>query len=243
MKLITIFGSAIAALGLAACGAAVAQTTSPTLALTVAGTPTATPLPTPSPSESPSPSASASSSPTEGPCGSDPCQTGASWDTTCAVSGTAQGGSLLITWTAGAGQDAPVVPDTVTVDGHTLNVTGNPFTSGPYSVGNHSFTYPGGEGPSADGSFPFTIGACAVPSNITVSATCSATTGPTANVTFSGVTVGDDLDVLDSTYPATITSNPFTVDEVGVSYNDPYVESNGGTTVASGTFSVAACAG
>lgn len=231
MKLTTIFASAIAAVGLAACGSAAAPTATPTPSLTVAATPTAAPIPTPSPS----------ASPTDGPCGNGPCQTGAGWNTTCAVPGTAQSGSLLITWTAGSGQDAPIVPDTVTVDGNTLNVTGNPFTSGPYSVGDHSFTYPGGVGPSADGSFPFTIGACTVPSNITVSSTCSATTGPTANVTFSGVTVGDELDVLGSTSPDTITSNPFTVNEVGVSYNDSYVETKGGTTVASGTFSVAAC--
>jgi hypothetical protein len=66
-----------------------------------------------------------------------------------------------VTWTAGYGQDAPVVPDTITVGGNTLDVTGNPFTSGPYSVGSHSFTYPGGEGPTSDGSFPFTVSACA----------------------------------------------------------------------------------
>jgi hypothetical protein len=158
------------------------------------------------------------------------------------VPGTAQGGSLTITWTAGYGQSAPVVPATVTGDGNTLDVSGNPFISGPYTVGGHSFTYPGGEGPSADGSFPFTISACTAPSNITVSTTCSATTGPTATVTFSGVTVGDELNVLDSSSPITITSNPFTVNEVGVSYNDSYVESSGGKTVASGTFSVEACA-
>ena len=118
---------------------------------------------------------------------------------------------------------------------------GNPFTSGPYSVGAHLFTYPGGEGPSADGSFPFTIGACTVPSKITVSTTCSATTGPTADVTFSGAAVGERLDVMESTDPVNITSNPLTVKEVGVSYDDTYVESSGNTTVASGTFSVAAC--
>jgi len=54
------------------------------------------------------------------------------------------------------------VPDTITVDGNTLDVTGNPFTSGPYSIGSHSFTIEGDEGPSSDGSFPFTISACAV---------------------------------------------------------------------------------
>jgi hypothetical protein len=239
MKLITILGTLVAVVGLAACGSTVAPTVSPSLAVTVAPTPTATP----SPSESPSSSASASPSPTEGPCGDGPCQTGVGWDTICAVPGTAQGGSLIITWTAGYGQDAPVVPDTVTVDGNILNVTGNPFTSGPYAAGDHSFSYPGGKGPSADGSFPFVISACTMPSKITVSTTCSATTGPTGDVTFSGVTVGDELDVLNSTYPVTITSNPFTVNEVGVSDNDSYVERSGTTTVASGTFSVEACAG
>lgn len=237
MKPITVIAAVVALVGLAACGSATAPTISPSLAATVAPTPTATP----SPSESASPSASPSPSPTEGPCGYGPCGTGAGWDTTCAVPGTAQGGSLTITWTAGYGQSAPVVPATVTVDGNTLDVTGNPFISGPYTAGNHSFTYPGGNGPAADGSFPFTISACAAPSNITVSTTCSATTGPTAKVTFSGVTVGDELDVLDLSSPLTITSNPFTVNEVGVSYNDSYVESRNGTTVASGTFSVEAC--
>src|ERR1700726_2239287 len=99
MKLTTIFGSAIAAVGLAACGSTVAPTISPTLPLTFAPTVAPTPTATPSPSESPSSSASASPSPTEGPCGYGPCQTGAGWDTTCAVPGTAQGGSLIITWT------------------------------------------------------------------------------------------------------------------------------------------------
>jgi hypothetical protein len=101
MKLTTIFGSAIAAVGLAACGSTVAPTVSPTLALTVAPTvaptPTATPaltptaisIPTPSPSDSPSPNASASPSPnaspsaspspcvvtTEGPPGTGSCET------------------------------------------------------------------------------------------------------------------------------------------------------------------------
>jgi len=79
----------------------------------------------------------------------------------CAVPGTAQGGSLTVTWTAGAGQTAPVVPDTITVDGNVIDVTGNPFTSGPYTVGDHSFTYAGApEGPNG-GQLPFTISACA----------------------------------------------------------------------------------
>ena len=93
MKLTTIFSSAIAAVGLAACGstAVVPPTARPTLSLaaapTVASTPTATPAPTPtatpiptlSPSDSPSPSASASPSPcvvtTDGPPGTGSCET------------------------------------------------------------------------------------------------------------------------------------------------------------------------
>jgi hypothetical protein len=163
MKLTTIIGTAIAAVGLAACGSTVAPTARPgTPTPTVAATPTATPaptltatvIPTPSPSESPLPSASASPSPTEGPCGYAPCGTGWGYDTTCAVPGTAQGGSLIVTFTAGYGQTAPVLPDTITVDGNTLDVTSNPFTSGPYSVGLHSVTIEGFTG-------PFTVAACA----------------------------------------------------------------------------------
>ncbi len=192
MKLTTIIGAAIAVVGLSACGSssvpptARPATPTPTEATTPtatpAPTPTATPIPTPSPSESPSSSASASPSPTEGPCGYGPCQTGAGWGPTCAVPGTARGGSLIITWTAGYGQDAPVVPDTITVDGNTLAVTGNPFASGPYSVGDHSFTYPGGEGPSGDSSFPFTISACAAPTLPVLPPTIVPACQPASNV-------------------------------------------------------------
>lgn len=162
MKLTTIIGTAIAAIGLAACGSTVAPTTrlaTPTVASTPTATPalTATAIPTPVSSETPSPSASASPSPTEGPCGYAPCGTGWGYVTTCAVSGTAQGGSLIVTFTAGVGQTAPVLPDTIVVDGNTLDVTSNPFTSGPYSVGVHSVTIEGFTG-------PFTVAACAVPS-------------------------------------------------------------------------------
>lgn len=111
-------------------------------------------------------------------------------------------------------------------------MTSNPFTSGPYTVGDHTVTI-------GDFTGPFTILAC---EHVTVVATCSATDSPTASVTFSGVTVGDDLDVMDSTYALPVTSNPFVVSGVGVSWGDTYVETNGVTTIASGTFSVAACA-
>src|ERR1035441_5442152 len=151
MKLTTVIGTAIAALSLAACGSTAPPTARPATP-TVAPTPTATPAPTPtatpSPPESPSPSASvspspsASPSPTEGPCGFQPCSTGAGSVTTCAGTGTAQGGSLIITWTAGYGQTEPVVPDYITVDGNLVDASSNPFTSGPYSAGDHSFTIP-----------------------------------------------------------------------------------------------------
>ncbi len=70
---------------------------------------------------------------------------------------------MIITWNPGYGQSAPVVPATITVDGTTLDVSSNPFTSGPYSVGLHSFTTPTDEGPGANGEFPFTISSCPAP--------------------------------------------------------------------------------
>jgi len=79
------------------------------------------------------------------------CALPATWGftTTCAVAGTAQGGSLIITFANGT-------PDAVVIDGNTLAVTSNPFTSGPYDAGDHSVTL---EGFTA----PFTIKACAAP--------------------------------------------------------------------------------
>jgi hypothetical protein len=238
MKLTTIFGSAIAAVGLAACGSTVAPTISPTLALTVAptvaptptATPTATPIPTPSPSESPSPSASASPSPTEGPCGYAPCGTGWGYDTTCAVPGTAQGGSLIVTFTAGNGQTAPVLPDTIAVDGNTLDVTSNPFISGAYSAGLHSVTIEGFTG-------PFTIKACGV---ITALTTCSPPGFDDGSATFSGMTVGDMFVVADIVADY-IPSNPFTM-IIGAAGSYTFTESRGVTTMATGNFTIAACA-
>jgi hypothetical protein len=185
VKFATIAGTAIAAVALAACGstAVTPPTARPTLALSVAPTvapsPTDTPTPsptptgcdgdcsTPTPTPAPTPTATPTPSPTEGPCGFQPCGTGVGWVTTCAAPGTAQGGSLIVTWTAGAGQDAPVVPGTITVDGNVVDVTSNPSTSGPYTVGDHSFTYSGApEGPNG-GVLPFTISRCAGPNPYT----------------------------------------------------------------------------
>jgi hypothetical protein len=46
------------------------------------------------------------------------------------------------------------LPDTIAVDGNTLDVSSNPFISGPYSIGLHSVTIQGFTG-------PFTVAACA----------------------------------------------------------------------------------
>jgi hypothetical protein len=200
MKLTTIIGTAIAAVGLTACGSSVAPTSSPTLALSVAPTVAPTPIPTLSPSESPLPSASASPIPTEGPCGYQPCGTGVGSTITCAVPGTAQGGSLIITWTAGVGQAAPVVPDTITVDGGTpIDVTSNPFTSGPYSIGNHSWADATDEWASPDGSFPFTISACVPTPQLTVTANCAP-----GRVAWTGTETGDTLFIGAGTFAVTL---------------------------------------
>jgi hypothetical protein len=76
------------------------------------------------------------------------CASAPTWGftTTCAVPGTAQGGSLIITFSNGT-------PATVVIDGNTVAVTSNPFTSGPYMVGQHSVIL---EGFNA----PFNIPAC-----------------------------------------------------------------------------------
>jgi hypothetical protein len=179
MKLTTIFGSAIAAVGLAACSAnavtpptarptlslAAAPTVAPTPTATPAPTPTATPIPTPSPSDSPSPRASPSPSagPTSDPCGGDPAYCGSGWSvaTTCAVTGTAEGGSIIITWTAGYSQAPPVLPASVTIDGNVYPVTGNPQTFGPFAAGSYTLVIGSGDNANA---WPgaVVISACAV---------------------------------------------------------------------------------
>jgi hypothetical protein len=119
----------------------------------------------------------------------------------------------------------------VTIDGNAYPVFGNPQTFGPFTVGAHRWAI-------GDGSGTFDISACA---EVTVTTTCSTSDNPTGSATFSGVTVEDELDVMDSTNALAITSNPFTVSEIGVSYDDTYVESGGGRTVATGSFAIAAC--
>jgi hypothetical protein len=238
MKRTTIFGSAVATICLAACGSTVAPTSSPTVALTVAptgastpsATTTATPISTPVPSESPSSSATASPSPTEDLCAQGFCGNTASVGTNCDPVGSEGGGSIVITWTAGFGQTTPVLPATVVIDGNTVAVTGNPFIFGPLPVGDNSVILD-------DFTFPAGISACP-----TVSATCSAADSPTANLTFTGVTVGDYLNVGESTYSTLITSNPFVVNEAPAGSETWAETTSDDTIVASGTDSVATCA-
>lgn len=133
------------------------------------------------------------------------------------------------------------MPDTITVDGHTRDVTGNPFTSGPYTVGDHWFIYPGSpEGPDGGSSLPFSIGACAV---VTVTTTCSPPGFDGGSATFSGVTVGYSL-VVGNIVTDSIPSNPWTI-TVGNPGSYTYTESGeseGVITTVTGTFTIAACA-
>lgn len=244
MKLTTIIGAAIVAVGLAACGSRAAPTVSPTLALTVAPTvpaaigPTATPTQTPTPTATATPTPAPTATPAtptlvltetcdstataayagtvsfsggiEGyvfsvygpgpapfnynsqvttdangdgtltPVATPPPSLGSTVGTyeyayapdgvssailgsfaivacppppeygvttTCAVPGSAQGGSVVITFTGGT-------PDTVVIDGNTVDVTSNPFTYGPLTVGDHSITIEGFD-------WPLTVSACA----------------------------------------------------------------------------------
>ena len=83
---------------------------------------------------------------------------------TCAVTGTPQGGGLTITFSGTWVSISGTYPDSITVDGGSaVDVTSNPFTSGPYTVGDHVFTTdPQGIEPVNYNGWPFTIGACPV---------------------------------------------------------------------------------
>ncbi len=81
---------------------------------------------------------------------------------TCAVAGSAQGGSLTITFSGTWQSISGDYPDSISVDGgEAVAVTSNPFTSGPYTVGDHVFTTdPQGIEPVNANGWPFTIGEC-----------------------------------------------------------------------------------
>jgi hypothetical protein len=122
------------------------------------------------------------------------------------------------------------VPDTIAVDGNTLTVTGNPFTSGPYTVGDHTVSIG-----AFTGQFP--INACDV---ITVATTCSPGGSGDGSATFSGVTVGDRL-VVGDVVAEYLPSNPFTM-VIGAAGPYAFTESGGVTTMGTGNFTIAACA-
>jgi hypothetical protein len=84
--------------------------------------------------------------------------------TTCAATGTTQGGNLTITFSGTWESTSGTYPDSITVDGGSaVDVTSNTFTSGPYTVGDHVFvTSPVGIEPVNENGWPFTIGACPV---------------------------------------------------------------------------------
>lgn len=94
--------------------------------------------------------------------------------TTCAVPGSAQGGSVVITF-------ADVRPDTVVIDGNTVDVTSNPFTYGPLTVGDHRMTIEGFD-------WPLTIAACVPTPQLTIIANCAP-----GRVAWTGTETGDKL--------------------------------------------------
>jgi hypothetical protein len=141
MKLTTIIGTVIAAVGLAACGSTGgAPTARPTLAPTVAATVAPTVAPTTAPTAIPTvaPAPKPKACPTgDGvnvydhgkllpACGT----AGIYVTTTCAVAGSAQGGSIVF--------HKVLVGDSAWVggsDGPEYQITSNPFPTGPWDVG------------------------------------------------------------------------------------------------------------
>jgi hypothetical protein len=174
MKLTPILGSAIAAVGLAACGstAAAPPTARPTLSLAAAPTvaptatatpaPTATPIPTPSPSDQPSPSASASPSPSESPCvvtDEQPCETPPVVTVTaCAEYQTASGGEIA--WTGADSKDTLFI-DASGISQITLYPIAASGSYGPLEGGPYTYEFVDNTDELLSGSF--TIPSCAVP--------------------------------------------------------------------------------
>ena len=130
------------------------------------------------------------------------------YTTTCAVAGTAQGGSLIITFSGDWPGTSGTYPNTITVDGGTpRDVTGTSFGSGPYSMGDHVFTTdPQGIEPVNENGWPFSIAACPVPV-ITVQGCDNgdgAGPGGTASVAWTGSDANDQLVIT----PGDILINP-----------------------------------
>jgi len=149
MKLTTIFGSAIAAVGLAACGSTVAPTVSPTLALTVGGTLAPTPSATPTATPTPTPTA-LTATPTPVPT--------TPTITVTACSGPAGGGSIAWSGAGNVYYQLTVYPPT----GAPIIVYVNVNPSGTYGpltqVGTWHYKFQADNEMSVSGTF--TIAAC-----------------------------------------------------------------------------------
>jgi hypothetical protein len=147
--------------------------------------------------------------------------------TTCAPAGGE--GSIVFNFTGVWDSESGTYPNFITIDGINVPVTSTTFEQAE-AIGLHHYTL--------NINSDFTIVACP---DVTVTATCSQADNPSGIATFTGVTVGDYLNVGDSTYSTLITSNPFNMNEMPNAQGLTFVETNGDTTVFSGTLSVAAC--
>ncbi len=223
MKLTTVMSTTIAAAGLAACGSTVtpiARSATPTP--TVAPTPTATSAPSATPTPAPS---------------------GLVLVETCDGSGVADSpGSVTFS------VDTPGFDFVVYGPGSlggwagatTADASGDGTVSG-LSAGEYEFNNfaPADSPGTVTGSF--TVVAC--PTSPTITTTCSSrNVGPNGNgsVTFSGLIVGDDLNIaLAGAVPITSSTETFTGQSAP--QTETYAETNGDATVASGTFTIPAC--
>jgi hypothetical protein len=231
MRLSTIIGTAIAAVSLAACGSTVTPTArSATPSPTVVPAPTATPAPT----LTSTPTPSATSTPAPPALGlAETCDGSANADTSGSVTFAADtpgfdfvvyGPGLLGGWAGATTADARG-------DG-----TVSELSAGAYEYNNFA---PADAPGTLTGSF--TIVACPTPPTITT--TCSShNVGPNGNgsATFSGLIVGDDLNIASSgAVPVTSSTETFT-GQFGPQ-TETYAETNSDATVASGTFTIPAC--
>ena len=125
--------------------------------------------------------------------------------------------------------------------GSAATPTVRPATPTPTVAATLAATPSPSEGPSPSASVSPSPSASPTP---TVTTTCSSEqVGPngTGSVTLSGLTVGDALN-LEDTGAVTITSTTYV--QTGLAPGtDTYAETNGDTTVASGTFTIRACPG
>jgi hypothetical protein len=225
MKVTIVIGSAIAALGLAACGSTVAPTVSPTLAPTPGATPT--------PSATPTPARPTLARPTL--VLTETCDGEANADNFGSVSftGDIPGFDFVVYGPGLQGGWAGATTADASGDG-----TVSDLNTGDYEFKNFA---PADSPGTLTGSF--IIVACPTP--LTITTTCSShNVGPNGNgsVTFSGLIVGDDLNIaLTGAVPITSSTETFT-GQAGPQ-TETYAETNGDTTVASGTFTIPACPG